>query len=98
MVSGKTLKGLDLAKQTCWKSLGCAPSMREVCTKCERSGIWISKSMIEDIENIECVRESSISIASPLVTYFSSTKSLEGESISSTSRYIEKDGSSIFSS
>ena len=29
MVSGKTLKGLDLAKQTSWKSLGCAPSRRE---------------------------------------------------------------------
>ena len=29
---------LDLAKQTFWKSLGCAPSMREVCTKCEESG------------------------------------------------------------
>ena len=37
MVSGKTLIGLDVAKQTSWKSLGCTPSMREVCTKCEGS-------------------------------------------------------------
>ena len=75
MVSGKTLEGLDLAKQTSWMSLGCAPSRREACTRCERSGIWISESMIEDIENTECVSESSIAIAAPLVTYFSSTTS-----------------------
>ena len=37
-VSGMTQIRLDLAKQTSWKSLGCAPSMRELCTKCERSG------------------------------------------------------------
>ena len=35
-VSGMPQIRLDLAKQTSWKSLGCAPSMREVCTKCER--------------------------------------------------------------
>ena len=65
----KTLKGLDLAKQTSWKSLGCAPSRREECTKCERSSIWISESMIEDIENTECVRESSkMVMEAPLVT------------------------------
>ena len=75
MVSGKIVKELDLANQTSWKSLGCAPSRREACTKCERSGIWISKSMIEDIENTECVSESSIAIEAPLVTSFSSTTS-----------------------
>ena len=75
MVSGKTLKEHDLAKQTSWKSLGCTPSMREVCTKCERSSIWISESMIEDIETTECVSESSITIEAPLVTYFSSMTS-----------------------
>ena len=75
MVSGKTLKGLDLAKQASWKSLGYAPSRGEACTRCERSGIWISESMIEGIENTECVSESSISIAAPLVTSFSSTTS-----------------------
>ena len=75
MVSGKTLKRLDLAKQTSWKSLGCTPSRREACTKCDRSGIWILESMIEDIENIQCVSESSIEIASLLVTSFSSTAS-----------------------
>ena len=75
MVSGKTLEGLDLAKQTSWKSLGCTPSRREACTKCERFGIWISESMIEDIENTECVSESSIEIEAPLVTYFLSTTS-----------------------
>ena len=37
-VSGMTQTRLDLAKQTSWKSLGCAPSMREVCTKCEGFG------------------------------------------------------------
>ena len=72
MVSGKTLKELDLAKQTSWKSLGCTPLRREACKKCERSSIWISKSMIEDIENTECVRESpTIEMVSPLVTYSS---------------------------
>ena len=75
MVSGKTLNELDLAKKTSWKSLGCSPSRREACTKCERSGIWSSESMIEDIENNECVSESSIAIAAPLVTSFSSTTS-----------------------
>ena len=77
MVSGKTLKGLDLDKKTSWNSLACAPSRREACTKCERSSIWISKSMIEDIENNECVSESSIAIASPLVTSFSPKTSQE---------------------
>ena len=75
MVSGKTLKELELAKLTSWKSLGCAPSRREACTKCERCGIWISESMIEYIENTKCVIESSIEIAAPLVTYFSSIES-----------------------
>ena len=37
-VSGITQIRLHLAKQTSWKSLGCAPSMREVCTKYEGSG------------------------------------------------------------
>ena len=37
-VSGMTQRRLYLAKQTSWKSLGCAPSTREVCTKCEGSG------------------------------------------------------------
>ena len=73
MVSGKTLKGIDLDNKKSWKSLVCTPSRREACTKCERSGIWISKSMIEDIENTESVSESSIAITAPLVTYFSST-------------------------
>ena len=71
MVSGKTLEGLDLAKKTSWKSLVCAPSRREACTKCERFGTWISKSTIEDIENTECMRKSSIAVEYPLVTYFS---------------------------
>ena len=38
-VSGMTQIRLYVAKKTSWKSLGCAPSMREVCTKCEGSGI-----------------------------------------------------------
>ena len=38
MVSGKTQIGLDLAKQASRESLSCAPSMRELCTKCERYG------------------------------------------------------------
>ena len=75
MVSGKTLEGLDLAKQASWKSLGYAPSRKEACTRCERSGIWILESMIEDIENTECVSESSIAIAASLVTSFSLTTS-----------------------
>ena len=37
-VSDMTQIRIDLAKQTSWKSLGCAPSMREVCTRCEESG------------------------------------------------------------
>ena len=37
-VSGMTQIRLDLAKQTSWKSLGCAPSMREVCTRCKGFG------------------------------------------------------------
>ena len=73
MLSGKTLKWLDSAKQTSWKSLDCAPSRREVCTRCEIYGIWISEYMIEDIENNECVNESSkMEMEAPLVTYFSS--------------------------
>ena len=65
MVSGKTLEGLDLAKQASWKSLGCAPSRGEACTRCERYGIWISESMIEDIENTEFVSESTMVIVAP---------------------------------
>ena len=38
MLNGKILIGIDMAEQTSWKSLGCAPSMREVCKKCEGSG------------------------------------------------------------
>ena len=38
MVSGMTLIRLDLAKQTSRKTLGCAPLMIEVCTKCEGYG------------------------------------------------------------
>ena len=69
MVSGKTLEGIDLAKQASWKSLGCAPSRREACTKCDRSGIWISESMIEDIENAKCARESlTMAMETQLVT------------------------------
>ena len=34
-VSGMTQIRIDLAKKTSWKSLGCAPAMREVCTRCE---------------------------------------------------------------
>ena len=82
MVSEKTLEGLDLAKEQSWKSLGCTPSRREECTKCERSSIWISESMIEDIENTECMSESSsleIEITTPLVTYFSLLASEEDE-------------------
>ena len=37
-VSGMTQIRLDLAKKTSWKSLGCAPLMREVQTRCEESG------------------------------------------------------------
>ena len=37
-VSGMTHIRLDLAKQTSRKTLGCAPSMREVSTKCEGYG------------------------------------------------------------
>ena len=37
-VRGMTQRRIDVAKQTSWKSLGCAPSMREVCKKCEESG------------------------------------------------------------
>ena len=37
-VSGMTQIRLDLAKKTSWKSLGCTPSMREACTRCEGSG------------------------------------------------------------
>ena len=69
MVSGKTLEGLDLAKQTSWKALGCVASRREAWTKRERSRIWISESMIEDIENTKCVRESpTMEMEAPLVT------------------------------
>ena len=42
MVSDMTLRGLDMAKKTSMKSLGFAPSRREVCTKCEGYVIWIS--------------------------------------------------------
>ena len=75
MVSGMTQIGLDLAKKTSRKKLNCTPSRREVCTKCEGCGIWISESMIEYIENTECVSESSITIVAPLGTYFSPTTS-----------------------
>ena len=37
-LSGMTQIRLDVAKQTSWKSLGCAPSMREVRKRCEGSG------------------------------------------------------------
>ena len=37
-VSGMTQIRLDVAKQTSCKSLGCAPSMREVCKRCKESG------------------------------------------------------------
>ena len=37
-VSGMTHIRLDLAKQSSRKTLGCAPSMREVCTRCEEYG------------------------------------------------------------
>ena len=69
MVSGNTLKELDLDKKTSRKSFDCAPSRREVCTKCEGYRIWISKSMIEHIEKTESVRESlAIEMLAPLVT------------------------------
>ena len=45
MVSGKTLEGLDLDKQTSWKSLGYAPSRREACAKCE---VWHMDLRIHD--------------------------------------------------
>ena len=35
MVSGMTKINLNMAKKTSRKTLGCAPSMREVCIKCE---------------------------------------------------------------
>ena len=57
MVSDMTQIILDLAKQTSKNSLSCVPSRREACSRCEGSRIWISKSMIEDIENTECVNE-----------------------------------------
>ena len=41
-VSGMTHIILDLVKKTSIKTLGCAPLMREVYTKCERSGTKIS--------------------------------------------------------
>ena len=34
-VSGMTQRRLDVAKQTSCKSLGCAPSMREVGKRCK---------------------------------------------------------------
>ena len=37
-VRGMTQIRLDVANQTSWKSLGYAPSMREVCARCEESG------------------------------------------------------------
>ena len=58
MLSDMKLIGLDLAKQKSRKTLGCAPSMREVCTKCERSGRYISESKIGDIEKNEWVNGS----------------------------------------
>ena len=54
-VSGMTQIRLDVAKQTSWKSLGCAPSMREVCIRCEESGTYISESKIGYLENNEWV-------------------------------------------
>ena len=47
-VSVMTQIRLDLAKQTSWKSLGCAPSMREACKRCKESGTQISESKIGD--------------------------------------------------
>ena len=90
MVSGMTHIRLDLDNKTSKKTLGYAPSMRELCTKCEGYGIEISKSKIENIESNECVSESSsIKIEAPFVTSFSSSIS---------SRDTKKDCSSIFSS
>ena len=37
-VSGMTQIRLDVAKQASYKSLGCAPSMREVCKRCKEYG------------------------------------------------------------
>ena len=69
MVSGMTQIGLDLAKKSSRKTLSYTPSRREVCPRCERSRIWISESMIEDIENTECVIESpTMAMEDPLVT------------------------------
>ena len=69
MVSGMKQMGLDLAIKASMKSLSCGPSRREVCTKCEESGIWISESMIEDIENAKCLRESlTMAMETQLVT------------------------------
>ena len=97
MMSGKTHIRLDLAKKTSRKTLRCALSTSEVCTGCERSSIWISESIIEDIENTKCVSDSS-KMEAPLITYSSLIASKEDESVSSTSRNTEKYGSSIFSS
>ena len=36
-VSGMTHIRLDVLKKTFYKSLGCARSMRKVCTRCEES-------------------------------------------------------------
>ena len=52
-VSGMKQIMLDLAKKSSQKLVGCSPSMREVCTKCEGSGTQISESKIGDIENNE---------------------------------------------
>ena len=54
-VSGMTKIRLDLVKQTSWKLLGCAPSMREVCTRCEESGTYILESNIGYLEKNEWV-------------------------------------------
>ena len=72
MMSSMTKIGLDLAKHASKKTLSSTPSRRQVRTKCERSGTWILDSMIEDMDNIEYVRESSTMVMeAPLVTYSS---------------------------
>ena len=91
MISGKesviTHIILYLAKKSSRKTIGCAPSMREICTKCERSGTWILQSKIEAIENNECVNgSSSISIAAPYVNYFSSIVSQKKNHLQKTQK------------
>ena len=90
MFSDMTQIGLHIAKKTSWKTLSCVPSIREVCIRCERSGIWMLESMIEDIVHNECVSESTMEMVASLVTYYTLIESREDESISSTSRDTKK--------